>query len=143
MRPFRIQVQLVYPHSIAPFKKYEDDAGFDLFAAKSYYIAPGNTVKLDCGIKIAIPKGWHGHIVPRSSWRQKGLLCQSIYDTGYRGLVQPFITNVSNEPMNIEENERVVQLVPIPTPIINLVEVVEELPEHPRGEGGAGSTGRF
>ncbi len=143
MSQFKLLVQLVYPHSAAPFKKHHDDAGYDLFSAQDYTLSPGQTVKLDCGIKIAIPEGWHGHIVPRSSWRSKGLLCQSIYDTGYRGLVQPFITNVGDEVLSIKKGERVVQLVPIPVPVGESIEVVDFLPEHARGENGVGSTGRF
>lgn len=138
---FELKVQLVYPNSKPPVKKYFDDAGFDLFTAKETFMPPGGTIVIDCGIKVCIPEGYFGLVVPRSSWRKKGLLCLSVYDSQYRGIVTPFITNCSHAMMHFDEGERVLQLIPVPIPLGRIL-VVDELPDSLRGENGVGSTGK-
>lgn len=137
-----VQFKLLTPSAKIPFKKYPTDAGYDLYSDCSIAINPGHTMKLDCGIALNIPQGFYGFIVPRSSWRQKGLACMSVYDAGFQGKVEPFITNMSNSILYIQENERIVQLIIREVPEIEL-ELVQSFKETERGELGAGSTGRF
>ena len=140
--PRTIQFKLLSATARSPFKKYSTDAGFDLYSDINMAINPGHTMKLDCGIALNIPPGFYGFIVPRSSWRQKGLACMSVYDAGFQGRVEPFVTNMSNSILYIQQDERIVQLIIREVPDIELVEV-ELFVESERGELGAGSTGRF
>lgn len=140
--PIKIQFKRLSPSSKLPVRRYVSDAGFDLFADVALCIHPGQTQKLDCGIAVNIPDGYYGLILPRSSWRQKGLLCQSVYDAGFQGLIEPFVTNTSNSILYIQNDERILQLIVHQIPIAE-IEVVEEFIESERGTKGAGSTGRF
>lgn len=139
----KIQFKLLTPSSKVPVRKYNSDAGFDLFSNAAIALQPGQTLKLDCGVAANIPEGYYGLVLPRSSWRKKGLLCQSVYDAGFQGLIEPFVTNTSNGILYIQNDERVVQLVLHQIPIITEVEVVDEFIESERGTKGAGSSGRF
>lgn len=137
-----ILVKPLYSNSKPPIKKRRADAGWDLYAHQSYILKPGETIKLDCGVAIWIPDGFAGIIFPRSSWRQKGLLCQSVYDHGFTGIVEPFTTNASNQDIQVEAGERVLQLMFMHVQLGGRIRLVDDLPHSDRGEAGAGSTGK-
>jgi dUTP pyrophosphatase len=63
-----------------------------------------------------------------------------VIDRDYTGEVKVLLMNLSSEPVEVEVNERIAQLIlkKIETP--EVVEV-EELTETLRGSGGFGSTG--
>lgn len=138
-----ILVKLLHDDARAPLKKRRGDAGWDLYAYSTFTLQPGDTVKLDCGVAIWVPDGFAGIIFPRSSWRRKGLLCQSVYDHGFIGRVEPFTTNASNQPIEIPAGERILQLMFMHVQLGGRIRLVEELPSSDRGAQGAGSTGRY
>ncbi len=135
-------VKLRYEDAKPPVKKRREDGGWDLFSITDYAISSGQTVPLNCGISIWVPDGYVGLIFPRSSFRKKGLTCHSVYDHGYTGIVQPFVTNGSNETILIEKGERVLQFLFMPALLGGRVRIVDELPASDRGEAGVGSTGK-
>ena len=143
MPNIELSVKLFYPDAQIPYQKYLDDAGVDLFSYHELVIQPHDTIKLDCGIAIDIPVGYFGLITPRSSWRAKGLLCQSIFDAGFQGLIEPFTTNLSSNPVSILKGERVLQLVILPIPVSKTCSIVEDFNPSLRGSNGVGSTGKF
>lgn len=141
-------IQVLVKGDSLPRKKYSADAGYDLHIVSvencelvngKYVVKPG-TYRLRTGIHILIPSGYWGFIVPRSSWRQKGCICQSVIDSGFTGELMPFTSFL--QEVEIEPGERVLQLIVLPTVELTLVSV-DELPKTERGEAGAGSTGRF
>src|SRR5574340_370380 len=136
-------VKLNYNDARPPSKKRREDAGWDLYSQWDVKLNPGQTGKLDCGVSIWVPDGFAGIIFPRSSWREKSLVCHSVYDHGYTGLVQPFITNSSVEVIEIEKGERVLQFLFMHVLLGGRVRIVPELPSSHRGENGVGSTGKF
>jgi len=61
-------------------------------------------------------------------------------DSGYRGELLVNVVNTdANEPFVVEPGMRIAQLVVLPVPDVELVEV-EELPESERGVRGFGSS---
>ena len=61
-------------------------------------------------------------------------------DSGYRGELLVNVVNTdANEPFVVEPGMRIAQLVVLPVPEVELVEV-EELPESERGVRGFGSS---
>jgi dUTP pyrophosphatase len=63
-----------------------------------------------------------------------------LIDSGYRGEVQIALLNTdASEPFVVEPGMRIAQLVILPIPDVELVEV-DELPETERGARGFGST---
>lgn len=132
-----------YPDAQAPSKKRYGDAGWDLYAHDDYVIEPGEVIDLDCGVAVWIPEEYVGLIVPRGSWRQKGLVCHAIYDHGFTGNITPSVVNASNLSYEIKKGERVLQLLFVRVSLDGEMQEVDEFPITDRGDDELGSTGRF
>ena len=70
------------------------------------------------------------------------MLCNTtgVLDSDYRGECLLFVKNTSDEPIEIEDGERIAQLVVLQYPAITYTQV-DELDDTERGAGGFGSTG--
>jgi dUTP pyrophosphatase len=123
------------------------DAGLDLRARQGVLIkAGGGRAIVPCGIRIAIPEGHAGFVLPRSGLaRDHGITCLNtpgLVDSGYRGEIMVLLVNTDpSDDFEIVRGERIAQLV------IQRVEhvafdVVHELDDSERGMGGFGHTGR-
>ena len=120
------------------------DAGVDLYARSSGEVVAGERSLVPTGVAVAIPEGYVGLVVPRSGLaiRHGISLVNSpgILDSGYRGELQVVMVNHGQEAFRYERGERIAQLVVVPA-MTQSWEVVANLPESDRGEGGFGSTG--
>jgi dUTP diphosphatase len=130
-----------------PLPRYAqaDDAGLDLYAARTVTLAPGERTLVPTGIAIAIPTGFAGFVLPRSGLALKrglGIVnTPGLIDAGYRGEVMILAINHDpSTPLTLERGERIAQLVVQRVARAEIVEV-EELPASERGGGGFGSTG--
>ena len=122
------------------------DAGLDLLAAEDVTLAPGDRHAVPTGIALAIPEGYAGFVHARSGRAlREGLAlvnAPGLIDSGYRGEVKVIVVNLDpSEKIEIKRAEKIAQLVIQPVVKAD-VEVVAELSESERGEGGFGSTGR-
>ena len=120
------------------------DAGLDLRAAQPLALEPGERGVVRTGLRVAIPEGHAGLILPRSGLALKHgitvLNAPGLIDAGYRGEIQVLLINHGAEPVTLERGERIAQLVIQPVAQARLVET-ERLPDSSRGESGFGSTG--
>ena len=122
-------------------------AGYDLHAANEepVTIYPGTCEKIGTGLAMEIPVGFFGAIFARSGLATKQGLrpanCVGVVDSDYRGEVIVAVHNDSNEPRQIAPGERIAQLVLLSYGVVDGFEVVDELEDTDRGEGGFGSTG--
>jgi len=125
-----------------PRKVYSTDAGFDLVNKEKESIGQNCIKLIDSGITIAIPDGYCGFIVCRSSMAfKRGLTVYNapgIIDSSYRGKV--YVMLHSTIEQQIEQFTRIAQLLIIPVPIVTL-NCVNELDKTKRDIGGIGSTG--
>jgi dUTP pyrophosphatase len=123
-------------------------AGLDLTAAIDAPTAlkAGQRMKMPTGIQIEIPEGYQGQVVPRSGLADRAgiSLTNSIgtIDSDYRGEVMVLLINHCSKEYLFEPGERIAQLVLVPIPVVEVLEVDELAPSEVRGEGGFGSTGR-
>ncbi len=123
------------------------DAGLDLRARVGVVVAPsGGRALVPTGVRIAIPNGYAGLVLPRSgnALRHGVTLANSpgLIDSGYRDELQVIILNTDpDEPFRIERGDRVAQLVIQAVAPVMLVPV-DALDESVRGAGGFGHTGR-
>lgn len=101
-----------------PDYKTEGSAGWDLRANSEYEIAPHTTVKINTGLKIALPEGYAYIIEPRSSiLPSKGLLVNFwLIDSDYRWEIKVVVHNLTNETVFVDYWERIAQWVIIATP---------------------------
>ena len=120
----------------------------DLTAAieSAVELKSGARMRMPTGIQIEIPPGFQGQVVPRSGLADRAGIsltnCVGTIDSDYRGEVQVLMINHGAQSYTFEPGERVAQLVIVPIPRVEIIEV-EELSTTPvRGEGGFGSTGR-
>ena len=121
-------------------------AGVDLRANidKPVELKPLSRALIPTGLHIALPEGYEAQIRPRSGLAiKKGITCLNTpgtIDADYRGDVGVILINLSAETFIVNPGERIAQM------IINKFEqaefeLVEELDETERGEGGFGHTG--
>ena len=121
------------------------DAGLDLRVREDVWLKPHERRTVGTGVKLAIPEGYVGLVFPRSGLASKVGISLSnavgVIDAGYRGEVCATLINHDKKPHLIEKGERVCQLVVMPF-VSCEIDVVDELDETERGEGGFGSSGR-
>lgn len=143
----KVGIKKVLPGAKIPTYGSEFSAGADLYALleEPCVIAPGETVLLHTGIAMEIPEGYGGFIYARSGLGvKKGLAPANkvgVIDADYRGEIRVALHNHSAETHTVENGERVAQLVIAPF-LKAEFELLEELEETVRGDGGFGSTGR-
>lgn len=137
-----MKIQLFRDGIKLPQKSHLPDVGLDLFTPESFDIDSLETKTIGLGIGVAIPEGFAGMLVPRSSIADKGLLIQTaIIDPDYTGEIHLIITNCSKNKIHIEKEQRVCSLV-VYSVLNARIEVVDKLNKTERGNKGLGSTGK-
>ena len=138
----KLKFKILDAKAQVPTRAHDGDAGADLYAVHSAFIAPGKLAKIDIGLAFEIPYGYEGQIRPRSGLTLKeGVICQlGTVDCRFRGSVGAVLLNTTNEAFRVNIGDRIAQIV------IARVELVEfepsqELSETVRGASGFGSTG--
>ena len=148
----KVKIKKLYEDSILPTKAHATDAGYDLYAHSKSYDDDGNVV-YGSGVAMEIPQGYVGLVFPRSSNAKKDLILSNsvgVIDSGFRGEISfkfkasvrvNLVQTIVNKPNTYNVGERVGQIIIIPYPEIEFVEV-EELSDSERGDGGYGSSGK-
>ena len=140
----KVKLKKLHPDAVKPKYAKESDAGMDLVATS---IIENTTFQVTYGLGIAIeiPDGMVGLVFPRSSIRNTELTLSNsvgVIDAGYRGELQATFNKLNGlDSVAYKVGDRVAQIVIVPHPIVQFVEV-DELSESKRGEGGFGSTGK-
>jgi dUTP pyrophosphatase len=139
-----LAIQRLREEAVIPARAYAGDAGLDLAACERAELAPGERAVVGTGLAVAIPDGYAGFVQPRSGLAARHGIsvvnAPGLIDSGYRGEVRVVLLNTDrDEPYVIEPGMRIAQLVVLPVPALELVEV-DELPESERGVRGFGSS---
>lgn len=84
----------------APTKATPDAAGFDLYSAYDYEVAPHGKVLAMTDIQIAVPATCYGRIAPRSGLAHKNFIDvgAGVIDRDYRGNVGVILFNFGSQP---------------------------------------------
>lgn len=138
----QIKVKKLNESAKIPSYAKNGDAAMDLTATSK--TQEGKNIVYGTGLSIEIPPGFVGLLFPRSSLTNYDLSLGNsvgVIDSGYRGeLIFKFKrTDVAMLSKEYEPGERIGQLLIIPYPKVELVEVAE-LSSSERGTGGYGST---
>lgn len=142
-----LKIQKLKDNVILPEYKTEGSAGMDLCALidEPIELKPLERKLIPTGIKIELEKGYEAQIRARSGLSIKhGItLINGIgtIDEDYRGEVCIALVNISNEAYTITPQERIAQMIIAKVEHAN-IQVVENLSDTTRGEGGFGSTGK-
>lgn len=140
----RVLLKKVRPEAVIPVRAYAGDAGLDLSSCERVELAPGERALVATGLAVAIPDGYAGYVQPRSGLATKHGISMvntpGLIDSGYRGeLLVSLINHDLQETFVVEPGMRIGQLVVLPIPELELVEV-DELPDSERAERGFGSS---
>ena len=122
-------------------------AGMDLRAnlKDPIILRPLQRQMIPTGLFIELPDGYEAQVRPRSGMANKqGITCLNspgTVDSDYRGEIKIILINLSDSEQTIQHGDRIAQL------IIARVEkakweLVEQLNNSTRGEGGFGHTGK-
>jgi dUTP pyrophosphatase len=130
--------------AVVPRRAYPGDAGLDLSACERVELAPGERATVGTGLAVAIPDGYAGFVQPRSGLASEhGITlvnAPGLVDSGYRGEVKVVLLNTDpREAFVVESGMRIAQLVVLPVPDVDPLDVAE-LPASERGERGFGSS---
>ncbi len=139
-----VLIQRLHEDAVVPARAYAGDAGLDLAACERHELGPGERATVGTGLAVAIPEGFAGFVQPRSGLADEhGITIVNtpgLVDSGYRGEVRVVLLNTDRrEAFVVEPGMRIAQLVVVPVPELEPVEVVE-LPESERGVRGFGSS---
>jgi dUTP pyrophosphatase len=139
-----LPIQRLRPDAVVPAHAYSGDAGLDLSSCERVELAPGERALVPTGLAVAIPEGYAGFVQPRSGLATKHGISivntPGLIDSGYRGeLLVNLVNTDKREPFVVEPGMRIAQLVILPIPELELVEV-DELPGSERGVRGFGSS---
>jgi dUTP pyrophosphatase len=109
-------------------------------------IAAGQRAIIPTGIAIALPSAEYVALIcARSGLASKfGITMANgvgVIDSDYRGELKVALHNSSDTDYTIHDGDRIAQLMVLPV-VQPALQLVEELDETERGEGGFGSTGR-
>jgi dUTP pyrophosphatase len=129
-----------------PTRAHDGDAGYDLHAAETAALGPGERASVGTGIAVAIPEGHAGLVLPRSGLAARHGIsvvnAPGLIDAGYRGELRVLLLNTDREQsFEVVAGDRIAQLLVVRVEGPQLEEA-SELDETGRGGGGFGSTGR-
>jgi dUTP pyrophosphatase len=139
-----LPIQRLHADAVVPQRAYTGDAGLDLASCERVELDPGERALVGTGLAVAIPEGYAGFVQPRSGLAARhGLTVVNspgLVDSGYRGELRVVLLNTDRtEPFVVEPGMRIAQLVVLPIPEVELVQV-DELPSSERGVRGFGSS---
>ena len=146
-----MRIKKLHPDAVLPTQGSAAAAGYDLYSVDTFCIEPGETRLVHTGLSIEIPENFWGGIYARSGLAtKKGLRpanCVGVIDSDYRGEIMVALHNDSSSIQHIDAGDRIAQLVF--HPVVKLLpdesgeiwQVVAELSDTNRGDGGFGSTG--
>ena len=144
LNEIKIKFKKLKEDSILPEYMSNGSSGADIFSGENITISPGNISLVPTGFSMAIPEGYEGQIRPRSGLALKHgitvLNAPGTIDSDYRGEVKIILINLGKENFIINKGDRIAQLVigEVKRPAFQLV---AELDETERNEGGFGHTG--
>ena len=128
-----------------PAYSREDDAALDLRASESCRIHAGRVRMVETGVRIAVPQGCAALVLPRSGMACRDMVtvanAPGLIDPNYRGTIKVGLINHGGAAYDVECGDRIAQLLIVPAPRIDAVEVAE-LDSTERGADGFGSSGR-
>lgn len=122
-------------------------AGMDLRASieKSITLKPLERALIPTGLFIELPVGYEAQIRPRSGLAFKNgitvLNSPGTIDADYRGEIKVLLVNLSAEIFEIQNGERVAQMVVAAHERVEW-QVTQQLENTERGAGGFGHTGK-
>jgi dUTP pyrophosphatase len=140
-----MRVKLIHPLAKVPSRGSQHSAGLDLCSVEQMFIWPGERKVISTGMCLEIPPGYYGQIAPRSGLAVKsGIMTMAgVIDADYRGEIKVVLYNsgLERDPkFEVSPGDRIAQLILLAVAGFP-IDVVTELSDTARADGGFGSTG--
>jgi dUTP pyrophosphatase len=141
-----MKLRMISKSGVTPTYATEGASGMDLraYTEEPIVLQPMERMLVPTGLYVEIPQGYEGQVRARSGLAiKKGIgLVNSIgtIDSDYRGELRVPLINFGSEPFEIQNGDRIAQLVIAKYEKVE-VELTDELNDTERGEGGFGHTG--
>ena len=141
-----VKIKKLFQDVELPEYKTEFSAGMDLkaYTKENIVLKAGEIKLIKTGLTIALPNGFEAQIRSRSGLSLKNgiivLNAPGTIDSDYRGEIGIILMNVGQNDFVIENNMRIAQMVITRYENYKL-DLVEELDDTARADGGFGSTG--
>lgn len=127
-----------------PTKATAGAACYDAYLASNHPpLNPGEIRVINLGFQVEVPEGFELQVRSRSGLATKGIMVANgvgCVDSDFRGDVGVILVNISGAIQPLMQGDRICQLKLSQAPDIKW-EIVDELEETERGDGGYGSTG--
>ncbi|APG25883.1 MULTISPECIES: dUTP diphosphatase [Syntrophotalea] len=146
MKTITIKIKRMRSQALLPAYMSRHAAGMDLYACPDsiMVLEPGSRAVIPTGIAVAIPPGYEGQVRPRSGLAlHRGVTlvnAPGTIDADYRGEIGIILINHGSETFMVSPGDRIAQLVIAPVRQA-VLELVENLDETGRNDGGFGHTG--
>ena len=142
-----LKVKLLRPEAKAPSIAHAgEDLGYDLFSSEDVTIAARGMAVVPTAVAIELtseagePLG--ALVRDKSSMAMRRLtVTAGVIDAGYRGEIKIVMENLGETEQTIHAGDKIANLLPYPV-LTSAVEIVEDLADSKRGQGGFGSTGK-
>ena len=131
--------------AIMPTRAHHTDAGLDIYSRETKVVPARGCAKFDTGVHIELPDYpdlTAGVLMSKSGLNvNHGITSEGLVDVGYTGSIVVKLYNNSDTDYEVKEGDKISQLVIVPV-LTPFLELVDDLDETERGDGGFGSTGR-
>lgn len=136
-----LKIEKLYDDMPYPRYALPGDGGIDCYSPTDLSLAPGKSVKIPLGIKLQLPPKTVALLLPKSGLSSKGLTTVTgLIDNGYRGEIAMLAYNISDEDIQIRQNQKVCQIMILELPSIEICYSNVDT-STVRGDNGFGSTG--
>ena len=137
----KIKLKRLHKDAVLPNYAHPGDVGLDMYSLEDYVLQPGESKIFMTGFAMEFPEGYGAFVMDKSSTGKIGIkTLGGVFDAGYRGEYNVNLINLGKEPFEITKGRKIAQLVILPVELPE-IEIVDELSDSSRGEGGFGSTG--
>lgn len=156
-----MKLKVLNTNAIIPMRAREGDAGLDLSCPQDTVVKPGRQV-IFTNLAIELPYGYEATVRPRSGFSLKGMegylfadtnmerplrfdadVLLGTIDENYRGNIGVIIKSNEKMPFIIKRGTRIAQLVVSVVANRIDIDVVSEISETDRGDGGFGHSGTY
>ena len=126
-----------------PEKAHDTDAGYDLRTPTECWLYAGESIVIDTGVHMQLPKHTAGLIVSKSGLNVKhDITSTGLVDEAYTGSIRVKLYNHGPNDYRFEKGDKISQIMIMPVTETQELELVDSLEETERGDGGFGSTGK-
>jgi len=129
-------------HAQLPTKSTDGAACYDAYLPENCSLMPGEIKIIPLGFSVEVPVLYELQVRARSGLASKGIIVANgvgCVDSDYRGEVGVILCNYSGMPVLFNTGDRICQLKLSYAPQVYW-NMVDEIEETERGEGGFGST---